>query len=134
MKLLRGRESPGVGPGASRRARVFAFVLMATGAVVFAVGAVLVLLHPWGAADAAVIAAVLGGPALYVVGDLVHRRTSTGRVAVSRVLALGCLGVFALIALALPALVLAALVLAVLLLLALGASGWFRPPSVNVDE
>jgi hypothetical protein len=42
--------------------------------------------------------------------------------------------VLALIGFALPALVLAALAFALLLLLLLAASGWFRLPSLSIDD
>jgi low temperature requirement protein LtrA len=117
-----------------RRGPSSARVLMAAGVVVVVLGAVLVVLDPWDTAGAGTAAAVLGGPSVFLVGELIARRALTGRVAASRVVALGCLVVVALIAFALPALVLAALALAVLLLLLLAASGWFRLPSMNVDE
>lgn len=124
----------GTGTQVPRRDRVFARVLMAAGTILIAAGAVLVLAHPWDTADSAAVATVLGGPAAYLLGDLVLTRAATGRIAASRIAALACLAVLALIAFALPVLVLSALVLAVLLLLALAASGWFRLPSMNVDE
>ncbi|MFG3341589.1 low temperature requirement protein A [Glycomyces sp. NPDC048151] len=111
-----------------------ALALMATGGLTVIAGVALVLTDPWGNADAATIAAVLGGPALFLLGDLAARRAASGRVAVSRILALASLAVIALIAFALPALVLAALALAVLLLLLLAASGWFRLPSMSVND
>ncbi|MFC3493417.1 low temperature requirement protein A [Glycomyces rhizosphaerae] len=118
----------------SRSAYAYAHALMVAGAVVIAVGVDLVLARPWDTADAATIATVLGGPAIYLVGNLVFNRAISGRIAVSRIVALGCLVVLALIAFALPVLVLAALALAVLLLLSLAASGWFTLPSMNVDK
>jgi low temperature requirement protein LtrA len=124
----------GTGAQVSRRDYAFARILMAAGAVLIAIGAVLVLAHPWDTADTATVATVLGGPAAYLLGDLVLTRAATGRIAASRIAALACLAVLALIAFALPALVLAALVLAVLLLLSLAASGWFRLPSMNVED
>jgi hypothetical protein len=65
---------------------------------------------------------------------LALRRAVTGRIAPSRIVALVCLAVLALIGFALPALVLAALAFALLLLLLLAASGWFRLPSLSVDD
>ncbi|MDA1362017.1 low temperature requirement protein A [Glycomyces luteolus] len=118
----------------SRSAYAYAHALMVAGAVVVAVGVELVLAHPWDTADAATIATVLGGPAIYLVGNLVFNRAISGRIAASRLVALACSAFLALIAFVLPVLVLAALALAVLLLLALGASGWFRLPSMNVVE
>jgi len=128
------RGAPENSTRVSRRAVAFARVLMIAGAVVVACGALLVLARPGGTADAATVAAVLGGPAIFLVGDLVFHRAVTGRVPVSRLIALGCLAVLACIGFALPALVLAALALAVLLLLSLAASGWFRLPSFSVRD
>jgi low temperature requirement protein LtrA len=112
----------------------FAYSLMVIGLIVVAAGVVLVLTDPWESASASTIAAVLGGPAIFLVGDLALNRAVSGRIAASRIVALGCLAVLALIGFALPALVLAALVFAVLLLLLLAASGWFRLPSMSVND
>jgi low temperature requirement protein LtrA len=117
----------------SRDADASAHALMVAGAVIVAVGVALVLDHPWDTANAAALGTVVGGPAVYLVGNLMFNRARNGRLPVSRLAALGLLGVCALIGFALPLLVLAALALAVLLLLPLAASGWFRPPSLNID-
>lgn len=135
----RAAYAAGQGPIAGKSAVAaprfpFASTLMVIGVVVVAAGVVLVLIEPWETAGAMTAVAVLGGPAVFLIGDLALRRAATGRIAASRILALACLAVLALIAFALPALVLAALVLAVLLLLLLAASGWFRPPSLRVDD
>ncbi|GAA1689166.1 hypothetical protein GCM10009830_40940 [Glycomyces endophyticus] len=108
--------------------------LTVAGAALAAIGCVLVLLDPLATAEPAVTATVAGGPALALAGDLVRRRAATGRTPFSRVAAIGALAVVALIGFALPALVLAALAFAVPLLLALGASGWFRLPSLSVRD
>jgi low temperature requirement protein LtrA len=118
----------------SRSTYAYTHALMLAGSVIVAVGMALVLADPWDTADAAAIATVLGGPAVYLVGNLAFKRALTGRVPVSRVIALVVLAVFALIGLALPVLVLAALAFAVLLLLSLAASGWFRLPSMNTGQ
>ncbi|GAA2268671.1 hypothetical protein GCM10009853_022520 [Glycomyces scopariae] len=108
--------------------------LTVAGAALAAIGGVLVLLDPLGTAGPAVIGTVAGGPALALAGDLVRRRAATGRTPFSRVAAIFALAVTALIGYALPPLVLAALAFAVTLLLALGASGWFRLPSLSVRD
>ncbi|SDL33955.1 low temperature requirement A protein (LtrA) [Glycomyces sambucus] len=108
--------------------------LTVAGAALAAIGGVLVLLDPLGTAGPAVIGTVAGGPALALAGDLVRRRSATGRTPFSRVAAIVALAVTALIGYALPPLVLAALAFAVTLLLALGASGWFRLPSLSVRD
>ncbi|MDN3241216.1 low temperature requirement protein A [Glycomyces tritici] len=129
-----GDDERAAAPEDFRRASAFAHALMVGAAVLIGVGALLVLADPWGTADTTAIATVLGGPAVYLVGELVLTRADSGRIAASRIAALCCLAVLALIAFALPALVLAALALAVVLLLSLAASGWFRLPSMDVDE
>lgn len=118
----------------SRSTFALTHALMVAGAVIAAVGVALVLADPWETAGAAAIATVLGGPAVYLVGNLACRHALTGRVPASRVIAIAALGLFALIGFALPALVLAALAFAVLLLLSLAASGWFRLPSMNTGQ
>ncbi|MEU5871715.1 hypothetical protein AB0A73_09165 [Glycomyces sp. NPDC047369] len=106
--------------------------LMGVGAVATVVGAALVVADPFGTAGAATVLAVVGGPAVYLVGNLLAVRAETGRVSRSRTGAVVGLVIVALIGFVLPALVLAALAFAVLLLLALGAAGWFKPPSLDV--
>lgn len=108
--------------------------LMGIGAAAAVVGAALVVADPFGTAGAMTVLAVVGGPAVYLVGNLLAVRADTGRVSRSRIGALAGLAVAALIGVVLPALVLAALAFAVLLLLALGAAGWFKPPSINVRD
>ncbi|MEU6246525.1 hypothetical protein [Glycomyces sp. NPDC047010] len=108
--------------------------LMGVGAVATVVGAALVVAEPFGSAGALTVLAVVGGPVVYLVGNLIAVRDETGRISRSRIAAMVGLVVVALIGLVLPALVLAALAFAILLLLALGASGWFKPPSFSVED
>lgn len=116
----------------SRSAYAYAHAFMVAGAVVIAVGVELVLAHPWDTADLATVLVVAGGPAVYLVGNLVFNRAVCGTVPASRPVAIGALVVVGLIGTALPVLVLAALAFAVLLALSLAASGWFRLPSTSV--
>jgi low temperature requirement protein LtrA len=118
----------------SRDAYAYAHAFMVAGAVIVAVGVQLVLDHPWDTANAAALSTIVGGPAVYLVGNLMFNRALNGRLPVSRLVALGLLGVCAAIGFVLPILVLAALALAVLLLLPLSSSGWFRLPSLNFRE
>lgn len=127
-----GSSGPTVEP--SRGALAVAYALMAAGALVVAAGVAFVLRDPWETASAITIAAVLGGPAIFLVGDSVLCRAARAGMAASRIMALVSLAVLALIGFALPALVLAALAFAVLLVLLLAASGWFRLPSASVDD
>ncbi|MEV3935295.1 low temperature requirement protein A [Glycomyces sp. NPDC049804] len=118
----------------SRGTAAVAYALMAAGAAVAAAGVALVLRDAWETAGAATVAAVLGGPAVFLVGDSALNRAVGGGIAASRIAALVSLAVLALIGFALPALVLAALAFAVMLVLLLAASGWFRLPSASVDD
>nr|BFF22419.1 hypothetical protein GCM10025732_03840 [Glycomyces mayteni] len=108
--------------------------LMGVGAVATVVGAALVVAEPFGSGGAATVITVVGGPVVFLVGNSIAVRAETGRVSRSRIAAIIGLAVVALIGSVLPALVLAALAFAILLLLALGASGWFKPPSMSVED
>ncbi|THV40094.1 low temperature requirement protein A [Glycomyces buryatensis] len=119
---------------ASRGGYAYAHALMVAGAVLSAVGVELVLAHPEETAHLDVTATVLGGPVVYLVGNLMYNRFVTGNMPVSRFVALGALVVIALISTFLPVLLLAGLVLAVLLVLAFAESGWFRLPRLSVQE
>jgi low temperature requirement protein LtrA len=79
-------------PGAmARLAYTYIHLLVVAGIIVVAVGDELVLAHPTGHADAKTAAVLLGGPALYLVGNLLFKRTSAQYFPLSHLVGLGLL-------------------------------------------
>ncbi len=109
----------------ARGAYAYAHALMVGGAIVVAVGIELVLAHPGDRAGWATAAVILGGPAIYLIGNIIFNMSRYGRTARSRMVALAALAVLLPIAPRLPALVVGILVLAVLAVLG-AATGELR--------
>jgi low temperature requirement protein LtrA len=87
---------------------------MVAGIIVTAVGNELVITHPTGHTGAATVATVLGGPALYLAGHALFKRTVFGGVSIPRLAALAVLAALAPVGTALPPLLLAGAVTLVL--------------------
>jgi low temperature requirement protein LtrA len=64
---------------------------LVAGIIAAAVGDELVLAHPSGHIDAATAAALLGGPALYLVGNLMFKRATADRPALSHMIGIALL-------------------------------------------
>lgn len=109
----------------ARTAFAYAHGVMIAGAIVVAVSIEQVTHHPSGEPDAAVIGCVTGGPALYLLGNMLYLYARTGLVPWSRVLAIAALAVLAAVATTgvLAPLALAAATTACLLGLAIFTSG-----------
>jgi low temperature requirement protein LtrA len=83
-------------PGRMARAvYTYLHMLLVAGIVVVAVADHLVLAHPYARADAEVGAAIVGGPALYLLGNLLFKRTSAPRFALSHLVGGAMLAVLA---------------------------------------
>jgi low temperature requirement protein LtrA len=102
----------------ARDAYTYLHVPIVAGIILAAVGDELLLLHPLDELDGVGIAVTLGGPALYLFGELLVRLRMTGRWSVRRSVAIGALAVLVLPALVLPAIAVAALATGVLVALA----------------
>jgi low temperature requirement protein LtrA len=102
----------------ARGAYAYAHALMVGGAIVIAVGIEQVTVHPLDAATWAMAGAVLGGPALFLVGNVIYNRARSGVVPRSRLLALAALAPLLAIAPLLPALALSVAAMLVLGVLA----------------
>ncbi|MEK1888173.1 MAG: low temperature requirement protein A [Phyllobacterium sp.] len=77
----------------ARLAYTYVHVLLVAGIIVVAVSDELILDHPLGHAEAAVIWTSIGGTALYLVGNLLFKRYVNGRVPLSHLVGLGlCAG------------------------------------------
>ena len=72
----------------ARLAYTYMHLPLVAGIIVAAVGDELLLAHPTGHTDFKTAAAVLGGPALYLVGNLMFKRTTADRPALSHIVGL----------------------------------------------
>lgn len=75
----------------ARAAYTYAHLPLVAGIVVSAVADELVLVHPGGHTGLAAAAVILGGPALYLAGNLVFKRLIWGRAPLSHLAGLGLL-------------------------------------------
>jgi low temperature requirement protein LtrA len=112
----------------ARSAYAYAHALMVGSAIVVAVGIEQVTLHPSDEATWAVATTVLGGPALYLLGNVIFNRARTGAVPRSRLVALAALAVLVPFAPAMTAVALAAASMVMLAALAV-VTGEVRGPS-----
>jgi low temperature requirement protein LtrA len=118
---------------AARLGRVgyaYAHAVMVAGVIVVAVGIEKTVAHPTGSTSAGVACAILGGPALFFAGNGVFKFALTGRIPVSRMVALAALAMLEPLALVASPLVLSAA--ATLVTAALAA--WPGPPSVPLRD
>jgi low temperature requirement protein LtrA len=134
--IKRGEELIGNSDDPGRIARLaytYIHLLIVAGIIVNAVADELVLNHPLGHAEPAAIAAILGGPALYLVGNIMFKRLLAAHMALSHLVGLGLLAALLPFAPYLPPLALAAGSTAVLVLVAIWETislrGLFRAPS-----
>ena len=98
----------------ARDGYTYLHVVMVAGVIVAAVGDELVIAHPTDELPAAEVAAVVSGPALYLIGHVLFRLRMAGSLSWKRLLgALACLSLGA-VGTSVPAIVLAALVIGVL--------------------
>jgi low temperature requirement protein LtrA len=75
----------------ARSGYTYLHILIVSGIIVTAVGDELVLHHPDGHTELATAAAILGGPALYLLGNALFKRLSASRVPLSHLVGLGLL-------------------------------------------
>jgi low temperature requirement protein LtrA len=98
----------------ARNGYTYLHVVLVAGVIVSAVGDELVIAHPTDVLPARELAAIAGGPALYLLGHVLFRLAMAGSLSRKRLGgALACVGV-GFLGLAVPALAVSALVLAVL--------------------
>ena len=106
-------------PGAiARQAYTYVHILLVAGIIVTAVADEWVLAHPLGHTDAKTAMALLGGPALFLLGSLLFKLSIWKRWATSRLVGLMLLGVLAVVALKVEPLTLSWLATGVLLVVA----------------
>ena len=97
--------APSGAAGTSRRRRIraasrvathtFIHLLIVAGIVVVAVGDELLLAHPLGHLEPAAAYVLLGGPALYLLGNALFKHTVMGRLPLSHLVGLALLGLLA---------------------------------------
>jgi low temperature requirement protein LtrA len=102
----------------ARLAYTYIHLVLVAGIIVIAVGDELVLSHPWELAAPAQIAVLLGGPALYLAGNLLFKRATASRMALSHFVGLILIGCLSAVASTLPVLALGVAVTLVLVVVA----------------
>lgn len=102
----------------ARLAYTYLHIPIVAGIVVMAVGDELSLAHPYGHTDMKTAATVIGGPALFVLGNILFKHATAGRWPLSHLVGLACLGLSCLTVPYVWPVVLAAIVAAILVLVA----------------
>lgn len=123
-------------PGLLGRLGSYTLGIMVAGVIVAAVGDELVIAHPSGHTEPAWIAAIVGGPALFLIGQTLFIKMAFGRVPRSRLMGLLILAIMAPVMAFLPPLAVAIATTGVLLGIAaadtvLGRAGSDQRPSLN---
>ena len=102
----------------ARTAYTYVPIVIVAGIVVSAVADELILAHPLGHTEAAAAMAIIGGPALFILGNLLFKYVTSGWPPLSHMAGLGLFGVLALGALHISPLVLATCAAAILVIVA----------------
>jgi low temperature requirement protein LtrA len=111
-KLAAASDDPG---RIGRSGYTYLHILIVAGIIVAAVADELVLHHPGGHTDVKTAAVILGGPALYLLGNMLFKRLSAPHFPLSHIVGLGMLALSVPAAIVAPPLVLSALTTAVLI-------------------
>jgi low temperature requirement protein LtrA len=102
----------------ARLAYTYLHIVPIAGIILGAVADDLLLSHPLDPTGPAGIAVILGGPALYLLGNLLFKRATASRLALSHLVGLALLAALSLVAAALPPLLLGAASTSVLVVVA----------------
>ena len=92
----------------ARLAYTYLHIVLIAGIIVSAVGDELLLSHPLGHAEPSTIAVLLGGPALYLIGNILFKRATASRMVLSHFAGLGLLALLLVGSAAMPPLLLGA--------------------------
>jgi low temperature requirement protein LtrA len=111
-KLAASSDDPG---RIGRNGYTYLHILIVAGIIVAAVGDELVLHHPGGHTDVKTAAVIIGGPALYLLGNTLFKRLSAPYFPLSHLIGLGLLVLLIPAAIVAPPLLLSALTTAVLI-------------------
>jgi low temperature requirement protein LtrA len=125
---VRGSEQMAHSDDPGRLGRLYTYIhlLLVAGIIVSAAADELVLAHPEGHTDVKTAATVIGGPALFLVGNLLFKRTQIRRTGLSHMVGLGLLAALIPLTPFAPPLVLAALATLVLVVVAVWETRSFR--------
>jgi low temperature requirement protein LtrA len=114
-RLIAASSDPG---RLARNGYTYLHLLIVAGIIVAAVGDELVLHHPGGHIDTKTAIVLIGGPALYLLGNLLFKRLSAPYLPLSHMVGLGLLALFILTVPIVTPLVLSATTTAILILVA----------------
>lgn len=118
----------------ARLAYTYVHLLIVAGIVVAAVGDELVLAHPTDHTDAKTMIAAVGGPALFLLGNILFKRFATGRPTLSHWIGLILLASIAATAHLVAPLAVGAAAAAVLVIVAIWETRSFRSGAVHTIE
>ncbi len=110
----------------ARLAYTYLHIPIVAGIIVTAAADELVLAHPVGHADPMTVAAILGGPALYLVGNMAFKRTTAVHLPLSHIVGVVLIAALALAAAHLQPVMLSLATTAILLLVAVWETLSFR--------
>jgi low temperature requirement protein LtrA len=110
----------------ARLAYTYLHIVLIAGIIVSAVADELVLSHPLGPTEPSAIAVILGGPVLYLLGNILFKRTSANRLALSHLVGLALLAGLGTVATSLSPLLLGAAATLVLVIVAAWETRSFR--------
>ncbi|WP_254062983.1 low temperature requirement protein A [Caulobacter sp. S45] len=130
-RLFAAHKDPG---RIARVAYTYVHAALVGGIIVAAVADERVLDHPWARADLGTAAVVLGGPALYLLGNGLFRRLLSPRFAPSHLIGLALLVALAAISLVTPLLVLSGAATGVTILVAIAGSLLHRRQAAAAGE
>ena len=111
----------------ARIAYTYVHVLLVAGIILVAVGDELVMAHPGGHTDARTVIAVIGGPAFYLLGNLLFKKCTAGWFPLSHMVGLGLLALLIPLAGILPPLGFSLGATAILILVAAWEAVSLRP-------
>lgn len=115
----------------ARLAYTYMHLPLVAGIIVAAVGDELVLAHPTGHTDAKTAAVLLGGPALYLLGNLLFKRISAKYYPLSHLVGLGLLALLVPVATVAGPLAFSGATALVLVIVAIWETRSFRPSRAN---
>jgi low temperature requirement protein LtrA len=76
----------------ARLAYTYVHIVLVGGIIVSAVADELILSHPWDETETSARAVLIGGPALYLIGNILFKRATASRMVLSHFVGLGLLG------------------------------------------
>jgi low temperature requirement protein LtrA len=118
----------------ARLSYTYLHIPLVAGIIVAAVGDELMLAHPADPADVKAAAVLLGGPALYLAGNLIFKRATANSRGLSHMIGLSLLALLTTVATSMDLLTLGGATTLVLVIVAVWETRSFRPPPVAHAE